>query len=436
MAESFRARLALSGLASMLARFFTVVSTFLCARLLSAQEFGRLSLWQTTLTSAIAFGTVGLGVATNSLIARSRHRDAGDAHRLVTTSIVIAFIAGLGCAVAVAFSAPVMSGVIAGSAHATSEVHWLALCVFFGGLNAVLVGIVSGLGSFKASATVNLINGALVLVGVTLGAELSGVRGVLTGLACASLVSGLCWLRVIVKACPGVGSFRYEFVSRREVRSLAGFALPSAFSAAVTAPAVWYGTLLLTHSHGGLAEAGFFGAALSWNNLVVFLQLAISPALVTSLAERRSAGDWPGYWAVFRKSVIATTVLSGGFALVIAMLSPFIMRTYGAAFEPRWPVLAWLMLSGSLSAVATTVANVIVTSGSMWWGALLNTIWALVFLPSALVLCPAYGATGLALAYVIAYGVHFVAVALFIVRFRISVNQSAELFQYQPGAVK
>jgi len=163
------------------------------------------------------------------------------------------------------------------------------------------------------------------------------------------------------------------------------------------------------------------------------LQLAISPALVTSLAERRSAGDWPAYWRIFRKSLLVTCVLSGGCAVVVAMLSPFIMRIYGVAFEPRWPVLAWLMLGGTLSAIATTVANVIVTSGSMWWGTLLNAIWALVFLPCALVLCPTHGATGLAWTYVIAYGVHFLTVSLFIAKFYAGVSQFPGLFHAQTG---
>src|SRR5581483_7387003 len=78
MVDSFRTRLALSGLASVLARLFSALGTFFCSRLLTAQEFGRLSLWQATLASAVTFGTVGLGVATNSLIARSKHREPGE----------------------------------------------------------------------------------------------------------------------------------------------------------------------------------------------------------------------------------------------------------------------------------------------------------------------------------------------------------------------
>jgi O-antigen/teichoic acid export membrane protein len=107
---------------------------------------------------------------------------------------------------------------------------------------------------------------------------------------------------------------------------------------------------------------------------------------------------------------LASVVLPGA---VLAALSPWIMSQYGEGFREGWPVMVVCMATTVLISISSPLSNVIVATGKMWMGFLLNVIWAAILLASTRMLLP-HGAMGLALAYIIAYFFHDISNLLYV----------------------
>ena len=71
-------------------------------------------------------------------------------------------------------------------------------------------------------------------------------------------------------------------------------------------------------------------------------------------------------------------------------------------------MLALLAASAVLMAIGSVVGSAITSSGRMWYGFAFNALWAAALIGGAWVLVPSRGATGLALATLVAYGLHLV----------------------------
>jgi O-antigen/teichoic acid export membrane protein len=83
------------------------------------------------------------------------------------------------------------------------------------------------------------------------------------------------------------------------------------------------------------------------------------------------------------------------------------MALYGPGFASRGTVLRITVITAGLLAIQTPVGNIIVATGRMWLGTLMNLGWASVLLISTrLFLRCGWGADGAAGAYLIAYLVH------------------------------
>jgi O-antigen/teichoic acid export membrane protein len=81
------------------------------------------------------------------------------------------------------------------------------------------------------------------------------------------------------------------------------------------------------------------------------------------------------------------------------------MGAYGSGFSSGWSVMVLMLVVTLLLGIMNPTGNLITSAGKMWLGFLMNSGWAIVLILSTYYLVH-LGAKGLALAYLIAYGVH------------------------------
>ena len=90
-------------------------------------------------------------------------------------------------------------------------------------------------------------------------------------------------------------------------------------------------------------------------------------------------------------------------ALIVALLSPYIMPLYGQTFTDLMP-LTLLAVSTIFSAVSNVIEMSIYSRDKMWTSFGLNLVWAALLIGfSHLFLQQGMGASGLALAVLLAY---------------------------------
>ena len=82
-----------------------------------------------------------------------------------------------------------------------------------------------------------------------------------------------------------------------------------------------------------------------------------------------------------------------------------LMGLYGEGFAEGWLVFLVSIVTAALVAVETTASSIVASANMMWLGFLANLVWAIVFIAAAYTMVE-WGALGLAIARLIAYGVH------------------------------
>jgi O-antigen/teichoic acid export membrane protein len=83
---------------------------------------------------------------------------------------------------------------------------------------------------------------------------------------------------------------------------------------------------------------------------------------------------------------------------------------YGPGSVAAAPIVRILAPAVFLAGLSSVVGYGIAGTGRMWEGLVLNLLWAVVLVTSAFFLIPRAAAIGLAIAYVVAYSIHFVTV--------------------------
>jgi O-antigen/teichoic acid export membrane protein len=123
------------------------------------------------------------------------------------------------------------------------------------------------------------------------------------------------------------------------------------------------------------------------------------------LSNLRGEGDRLRYRKVLLYNIWFNGALTLAFAIVISLLAPFIMASYGNGFRSNYPVLVLLSFSAVLTATIGVIGQAIASEDRMWWGMLLNLLWGCAMICASW-LFVAHGAMGLALAILISYTFH------------------------------
>ena len=110
----------------------------------------------------------------------------------------------------------------------------------------------------------------------------------------------------------------------------------------------------------------------------------------------------------------ANALVAVPLAVIIGVLSPYIMSLYGKSFENDYIPLVVAVMTATLLAIQTPVGNLLAASSRMWLGALMNAGWALVYVGLAYFLLDR-GATGIMMALALGYVAHTIWVSAFTV---------------------
>jgi O-antigen/teichoic acid export membrane protein len=169
---------------------------------------------------------------------------------------------------------------------------------------------------------------------------------------------------------------------------------------------------MLVNTQGGLAQVGIFNAANQWFGLVIFIPGLLGQALIPMMSERLGRGDAGTSRRMLKMSTALNGITSVLIIAVVWEFGPLIARLYGRGFEATPAVLNIALITGGLLAVLASVGHVIVASGRMWMGFVMNLGWAICFIGATRLLVYR-GALGLAEARLVAYVIHGVWTGLF-----------------------
>ncbi|MGW5668090.1 lipopolysaccharide biosynthesis protein, partial [Micromonospora sp. NPDC003776] len=235
---------------------------------------------------------------------------------------------------------------------------------------------------------------ALVLAAVAAGA---GVTAVFAGWLAPVLVAGLVCVALLVRPLGLAAGAALRPVGR-DWRTLWGFALPRAASAAIDASSMWL-TVLLTAALADQAEAGVIGAvgryALAGLLVMQGLRVAVAPQLSRLLGQGRSAEAA----MIYRRITSVIIALSWPGYLLLAIFAPGFLLLFGTEFTAGATAMAVLAVGMMVNSGTGIVQTMLLMSGSSGRHLLAAATGLALNVGLAVLLIPPYGALGGALAW-------------------------------------
>ena len=390
------------------AKVIVLVAGILCAHILSQKEYGEFGMVRSTINMFVIFGTAGLGMTATKYIAEFKNTQRDKVGSIYCLTNGFAVITGLITTILILALSNYLASVTLSAPHLVNSVRIGALLLFVTVMNGAQNGVLLGFENFKARAVNTLLGSIAEAVFMLLGAYFYGVFGAVLGYGLGYIVLYLCNLFAIRRDLARCGiSKEFLHIRKTDLPLLYKFSIPAALSSVLVGPAYWVSRTLLVRSDG-FSELAIYEAANYWNTIILFLPAAVSQIILPILSSI-SKDDKNKFWKVLNLNLFLNTGITFIFVLGVAILSPFLMASYGDGYRDSYFVLIILVSSTIFSVASNVVCNAIVSKGKMWMGLLFNSIWALMFIFfSWLFINRGMGSIGISCALLLSYFIHTV----------------------------
>ncbi|MTK03059.1 lipopolysaccharide biosynthesis protein [Micromonospora sp. CP22] len=349
-------------------------------------------------TVAAAICTLGAETGLIWALPRRRLGATGDGARVLPVALIPPLVVAVLVAVGGALVAGPLAGRLQGPAGASLLVVTFAAVPVVVAMN-LLLAVVRCVRPMRAYVAVQflllpvarpLLVGAAVLTG---GGLLAGMTGWLVPAAVALLVC-----LILVTGPLGVGAGARLRPEPRDWSTFWRFALPRAASAAIDAGNMWIG-VLLTSALAGPADAGVFGAVgryvLAGQLAMQGLRVAVSPQLSRLLGR----GERAAAAAVHRQLTTWGLVLSWPVYLLLAVFAPAFLALFGSEFTAGTAAMTVLAVAMLVNTGVGNVQSMLLMGGRSGLHLVAVLTGLVVTVGGGLVLIPAHGATGAAVAW-------------------------------------
>jgi len=391
---------------SVLARPLTILGSILVARVLGKAGFGQVGIIQSTAGVFTSFAAFGLGATSAKYVAQLRRSDPARAGRIMALAAMVAAMTGVVAAIALAGGASWLASRTLAAPHLAGELRISAILVFFVALNSAQMGALSGLEAFGTSTGTTALSALLMLPLLVIGAHLGGVRGCVWGLGASQLANWLLLHLALRRVCVAAG---VPFVLRgcwSERGILHTFSLPTFLCSVLVVPTTWICNTFLVNMPGGYAEMGLYNVANQWRAAILFLPGTLNGVMLPILANLHGEKNMRSYRKVVMLNLGLAAAVTGGVAIVIGLLSPWIAAAYGRDFQDAEWTIVMMAACAVLMAVNDVAGSEMASRGAVWVGVVLCVLLSIALVLLSWWLVPAYGARGLAGAALLGYALH------------------------------
>lgn len=385
----------------------TLLVMLIVARLVGAPSFGELTAVLSTLTLFSALVAESMRVTAIKQVASVDLADTRGASRVFGLTAMVAVAASVGASALLWFLASPLARDLLNAPHLATGLRWGAGLILVDILGTAQRGVLTGLGAMRSMALASVFSG-LTAAGLVIvlgrGADVSTYVLLFTAASAAgTLVRGFdIWSRM--------RAHRIRFSLRLYASELAilwHFSLPAMLNSLTWFPVNWIGMTLLANEPDGFREIGFLGIANQWFACLLFLPNIVANTLLPSLSRAYTMNSPQSVSTKLRLCIKSNLMLSIPFAIIIATLSPWIVRDiYGPSFADGALTLCLVVVAAIPASLQNLLGYVLAAKDGMWMAFQAGCVWAIVYLAGAYVgIELGWGANALALAMVYAYTV-------------------------------
>jgi O-antigen/teichoic acid export membrane protein len=389
------------------------MASIFVARVLGKVSFGELGIVQSSVSLFGTFAGFGLGLTATKHIAEFRTTDQAKVGRVIGLSSVVSWITGAVAAALLFILAPWLATHTLAAPHLSSLLRIASLLLLLSAINGAQTGALAGFEAFRRIARINLIAGLTAFPLMVGGACWRGLEGAVFGLVANQTVNCILSHCALRRETCRTGIVVNYGGSEKERDILWSFSLPAVLSGIMVGPANWLCNALIVNQPNGYGEMGIFAAANQWRNAILFLPSMLASVCLPMLANLRKAPDRQSYRKILRMNLTLSFLSTLAVAVPVSAFGRTIMAGYGSSFVSGSTVLVILCGVSVIGASLNVIGQTIASEGRMWFGFVLNAVWAAILLAACFVLRER-GAIGLALANLAAYSVHLITVSVYV----------------------
>ncbi len=389
---------------SVLARAIGLITWILTARALGATAYGQFGMLQTTVGMFGTFAGLGLGVTATKYLAECRTKAPARARRILALSQILAFLAALTGASLIFFLAPWLCSKVLSGPNMTASMRISAALLFFTVTTGAQTAALAGLERFRSIAIIDTTSMIVGIFCIVAGARIAQVEGAITGLCFSSCIAWILNSWVLSSALKDTSrpSLREVWGERR---ILLTFSLPALFGSLMIAPINWLSATMLVNAHRGYFEMGLFNAANQWRAAILLIPGSVGLAFLPILSNLHGDGRITSFRRLLRYNVLASGLIAGSVAVVVAASAKFIMSRYGPQFSGGSTVLILVVCASAVIAVNNVFSRAFASAGLMWRSFGFDLVWGASYLLCSALLVRRHAASGLAMALLIASAV-------------------------------
>lgn len=379
-----------------------IVVVFVLARVLGAEDYGRLTLAQGLVNSLQIFVILGMGSVLGRYIPAMLEEGFQRAAEIVSL-----------CALVVLGSSTVftIAALAAGHSVATSILtlpagstlpYWLLAWIVLSVATNVLLTVMLSFEKGRDLGLVSLMAAGLSVTVVPALAVNWGLHGAVTGLALIEAAKLVATATLYWKFLNNAGVRVLTPPNRSDLPLLVSFGLPVFLASALWAPTIWLAQFIIkTLAPDGLVAVGAFGLTNTILGAVILVSSLTNRAALPILSSLQARGAFVELRRTSWFMTLAQVGAASAIALPLAIAAPFVMSMAGPDFAARWPVLLIMIATGIVIAGQTSLGNYLLVQDRTYF--LLMTIlpWAGVLIGAA-VLYASHGAYALAWGLLIA----------------------------------
>ncbi len=391
-------------------KFLQLVAFILVARLVGKQEYGQISIIRSTLNMFLIFSMAGMGITATRYIAMYRNSNPQKAYKIYIFAQKTVFWISLIISVFIFLFSNFIAKDQLNDANLSVTLRIGSVVLMFMSLSSVQSGALSGFERFKSLGLITAINGLIQLIFVVLGAFFWGINGVIASLGFSAFILLLQNKYLLKKDIQKIRIVAENNNNEKfDISSIfVSFSLPAVLQSFVFIPVLWWAKTYLI-SHAGYGEIATFDVAEQWYYVVLFIPSSLSTMLLPILTNTNYNGSDNQYTKLLKINILLNAAVTISIAILVAILSPLIYKSYGKEFTNFQPLLI-MLITVIICAINNVFGQVIISKGKMWLGFGVNTLWALWLILSSIFFIGKLqmGAIGLAYALLVSYTLHSV----------------------------
>lgn len=394
----------LSALSAMASRGAVFAGILFTAHSLGPTAFGQFTLIQTTALLFTTFCALSLGQMATKIVAEAAATDPRRIATALTVSYGSALFASLlFAALLLGLSYP-LAVKVGGSTDLVAVYAASALLVLTGFLTAIQNGVALALHKVKEQALANLLSAPLVFLAIVLAALRRDIAWAIYGYIAAQIVIVLGQEHALRRYRREQGhTLSLRATERSDWTVLWKLGLPSSVSGLLTMPSIWLSMVMLSSSAGGATSLGNFSLGNQARSILMFGMGVVANATLPLLSAALARGDKHEANTALRHSILLLVTATAAIAALAAVVAPPLIHRFAPAYAGAIVPLQWLLLSTVAMAPTTILMRKATADGRP--GVLFagNAVFSAALLgASVLALYLHGGATGLAIAYVVA----------------------------------